>query len=67
MTLPEKETLLWGIRKGCEPWQEELLTNRAERVEDTKKWALANGFDRFRVSILDLSTPPNFGKTVRTK
>lgn len=56
--------ILWGTRVGDPNWMEEVLTENEERFEDAKKWALANGFDRFRVAELDLSTPPDFTKTL---
>lgn len=60
------ETILYGIRRGEEDWQEELLTTDATRIDAATTWAKANGFDRFRVATIDLSVPPDWAKTVNS-
>ena len=52
--------VLYGVRIGNEDWQEEILTETADRIEAAKAWALQNGFDRLRVATIDLSKPPDF-------
>lgn len=61
------ERVLYGVRKGNEDWQEELLTVRPDRFESAKEWAIKQGFDpaKFREAEIDLSKPPDFSKTVR--
>lgn len=56
--------VLWGVRIGRPDWDEEILTTHAERIDDAKSWATAQGFDRFRVVDIDLSRPPNFAATL---
>lgn len=62
-----KQKILFGVRKGNEDWQEELITENEARIEDAKKWAAANGFDRFRIAVVDLSAPPDFAQAVTTR
>lgn len=57
------ETILFAVRKGEPDWNEVLITNNPDKIEDAKKWALANGFDRLRVSKIDMMEKPNFEKT----
>jgi len=57
------ETILFGVRIGEPDWKEILITNNPHKIEDAKKWALANGFDRLRVSKIDMMEKPNFEKT----
>jgi len=59
-----KVKVLWGTRIGAEDWQEELITDRQEDIETAKIWAENNGFDRLRISTVDLSVPPDFTKTI---
>lgn len=64
-----KETVLYGKRKNvaADSWEEELLLTNAtpELIEKVKALATKDGFHSFRVAEIDLSTPPNFTKTVR--
>jgi hypothetical protein len=57
------ETILFAVKKGEPDWNEVLITNNPAKIEDAKKWALANGFDRLRVSKIDMNEKPNFEKT----
>jgi hypothetical protein len=58
--------ILWAVKKGDPDWKEQIITEKEERIEDAKKWATENGFDRFRIQMVDLSTPPDFKKTFKT-
>lgn len=49
---------LWGIRKGNEDWQEELITEDETKIKAAKKWAQENGFDRLRIADIDLNQNP---------
>lgn len=64
-----KETVLYGKRKNvaADSWEEELLLTNAtpELIEKVKALATKDGFHSFRVAEIDLSTAPNFTKTVR--
>lgn len=59
------ERVLMGIRKGCPDYAEEVLTDRPEQFDAAREWARGQGFDRFRVMEVDLSTPPDFTKAIR--
>jgi hypothetical protein len=61
------ETLLYGIPKGAtERYEEVLLLTKAtpEKIERVKELATRDGFHSFRVAQIDLSTPPDFRKTL---
>ena len=67
------ETLLYGCKIGEPNYMEEILyqckgyTNHDELMAKGKAWADKNGYDRLRISVVDLSTPPNFVKTINRK
>ena len=60
------ETLLYGCKIGEPDYMEEILyqckgyTNQEELMNKGQQWAKDNGYDRLRISIVDLNTPPNF-------
>ncbi len=58
------ETVMWGVKDGDEDWQEVILSTQPERFETVKVLAAKDGFGRFRIAVVDLSTPPNFAKTI---
>lgn len=66
-----KETLLYGCKIGEPNYMEEILyqckgyVNKDELMAKGNEWATKNGYDRLRISIIDLSTPPNFIKAIR--
>ena len=53
---------LFAVRIGAEDWQEELITEREEHIEDAKTWAINQGFDRFRVMDFKDGDKPDFKK-----
>jgi len=65
-----KETLLYACKIGQPDYMEEILyqckgyVNEAEIMETGKAWAAKNGYDRLRISVIDLSTPPDFTKAI---
>jgi len=64
------ETLLYGCKIGQPNYMEEILyqckgyTNKDELLKKGEEWAKKNGYDRLRISIVDLSIPPNFTKAI---
>jgi len=63
-----KETVLYGLPEGSTERYEEvlLLTNATpETIERVKALAARDGFHSFRVAEINLSTPPDFTKTIR--
>ena len=58
--------VLWAVKVGAPDYCEELITDKPERIEQARMWAAANGFDRFRLSTVDLATAPNFSNTVKS-
>ena len=59
------ERILYGTRKGAPAWQEEIITNQEKRFDEAKAWAKRNGFDRFRVAVIDLRETPDYTKAIR--
>jgi hypothetical protein len=59
--------VLWATRIGNEDWQEEIITTDETKIPDAKKWAMANGFDRFRVQVIDQDEVPDFTKVLNKK
>lgn len=59
------ETILFAVKKGEPDYMEQVITNKAERIEDAKVWALNNGFHKMRVSTIDLSVRPDFAKPIQ--
>ncbi|HET9280352.1 MAG TPA: hypothetical protein VFR24_00120 [Candidatus Angelobacter sp.] len=65
-----KEIVLYGIPKGSTERYDEvlLLTNGTpETIEKVKALASKDGFHSFRVATIDLTTPPDFSKTINGK
>ncbi len=60
------EKVLWATKKGEQSWMEQVITSTTSEahLEKAKQWALSNGFDRLRVSILDMSQKPDFSKVI---
>lgn len=58
------QQILWAVKIGDPDYAEQILTDKPERFEAAKQWAKANGFDRFRISEIDLDTKPDFTKTL---
>lgn len=64
----QKEIVLWGLPKGdYRPFSERILAENCKSLEDVekvKKIASQDGWHTFRVSVVDLSTSPNFARTL---
>ena len=60
-----KQKILYGTREGQPAWKEEIITEHEKYFHQAKTWAKRNGFDRFRVAIIDLRETPDFTKCVR--
>jgi hypothetical protein len=64
------ETLLYGCKIGQPDYMEEILyqckgyVNQEDLMTKGQSWAAANGYDRLRISVIDLSIPPNFQKSI---
>ncbi len=61
-----KEKVLWATKKGSPSWQEQVICTKEKYFEAAISWAKANGFNKFRVAVIDISTPPKFEKTLNT-
>jgi hypothetical protein len=55
--------ILWATKVGQPDWDEQLITQHEDQIEAAEKWAIANGFDRLRVAVID-DTPPDFVGTI---
>ena len=65
--MKQSAKVLWGVKNGDEDWKETVLCTQPERFEEVKILAARDGWGRFRVSAVDLSTPPDFTKTLKRK
>jgi len=67
------ETLLYGCKVNEPKYMEEILyqckgyVNKEELMKKGKNWAKVNGYDRLRISVIDLTQKPNFTKTINLK
>jgi len=52
--------ILWATKKNEPEWKEQLITEQESNIEKATKWAIENGFDRLRVSDIDLTDRPDF-------
>ena len=59
-----KEKVLYGTRQGEPDYCEQLLCTQPARFDEVKRMATRDGFNRFRVAVIDLSIPPDFSKTI---
>ena len=62
-----KEQVLWGVKDGDEDWQEVVLCTQPERFEHVRQLAKNDGYGRFRVSVMDMSKPPDFAGTIQSR
>jgi len=62
------EHTLWAVKIGDEDWQEQVITSTKNEIhfEKAKAWAIDNGFDRLRISVLDLNEKPDFVKGIKS-
>jgi len=66
----QTETLLYAVKKGQPDHMEEILyqcrgyTNLDELKAKGEQWAKENGYDRVRISVIDLNEKPDFTKTI---
>lgn len=64
------ETLLYGCKIGEPDYMEEILyqckgyVNQKDLISTGSAWAKKNGYDRLRISIVDLTKGPDFIKTI---
>lgn len=65
MNTPDKHKILWGVRKGNEEWEEEILSTNETVFERVKELATKDGFGRFRISNFNMADKPNFVGTVK--
>lgn len=65
-----KTTLLYGCKIGQPNYMEEILyeckgyVNTANLMVRGLEWAKEKGYDRLRISVVDLSIPPDFIKAI---
>lgn len=66
----QKETLLYGCKIGEPDYMEEILyqckgwLNKDEVMAKGKEWADKNGYNRLRITEINLSIKPNFIKSI---
>lgn len=62
------ELVLWGHKSSEESWKEDVITTAdpSDKVKIYKatEWAKTQGYDNFRIQVLDLQELPNFVRSV---
>jgi hypothetical protein len=58
------EKILRATKKGQPESKETIISTKPINFEIAKEWAEQAGYDRFRISKIDLSTKPDFTKTI---
>lgn len=67
------ETLLYGCKVNEPKYMEEILyqskgyVNKEKLMEKGKEWADKNGYDRLRITEINLMEKPDFTKTINLK
>lgn len=56
--------VLYATKIGQPDYMEDFITDNQAHIERAKQWCLNNGYDRIRIAIIDLSTKPDFTKTI---
>ena len=59
------ETILYGVKNCEDAWKETILSTNPKRFDEIKILAAKDGWGRFRVAVIDLTTPPDFTKAVK--
>jgi len=60
----KNETVLWGVKIGSPDYMEEIISTNPACFEKATEWAKANGYDRLRTAVVNLSQKPDFGATI---
>lgn len=55
--------VLFAVKIGEPDWAEQLVTEVEDHIHLAAEWAVANGFDRLRVAVID-DGMPDFGMNV---
>ena len=65
------ETLLYGVKIGQPDYMEDLITvatgsnfERDVRLNNAQRWAIENGFHKFRKVVHNLNEKPDFIKAI---
>ena len=58
------DPILWAVKIGDEDWQEQIITTNANAIDKATKWAIENGFDRFRISTINPNDKPQFANLI---
>ena len=64
------ETLLYGCKIGEPDYMEEILyqckgyVNKEEVLKKGGEWAAKNGYDRLRISVVNLNQKPDFVRAI---
>ena len=64
------ETILYGCKIGEPKYMEEILyhckgyVNKEKLMAKGREWAKANGYDRLRITEINLMDKPDFTKTI---
>lgn len=56
--------VLFAVKIGEPDYMEEVITENELQIEQAKKWAEENGYDRFRIANINMENPPDFTKAL---
>ena len=57
-------SVLWAVKIGEKDAYEELITDKKDKIEAAKRWAIQNGYHKFRIAKYEGNELPNFAGTV---
>ena len=56
---------LYGLKEGQADWEESMITEHHDRIDEAREWAKQNGFVKFRVGKIELGTALGFAEVVK--
>lgn len=59
------EQVLYGTKIGEPDYMEDIISIYPSEFKKATEWANQNGYDRLRISTIDLSVKPDFTKAIR--
>lgn len=64
----KKELVLWARKSSEEFWKEDVITtaqpDNKVKIHKATEWAKTQGYDNFRIQVLDLEELPNFVRSI---
>jgi hypothetical protein len=61
------ERVLYGRKKGEPDYNEQVICTKPDKFEEAKKWAMANGYVKFRIASINVAAKPDFAGAINKK